>query len=170
MNNFDHLDVAIAKGSKRKEPACCAIPRKTLGNETVIMASVPRKPIALSAVSINIDQRALANGSAGNNNASPAYRIQDPTSTSISSEVSCFEKDNPPSSMVDNIDKESNSSKDLESVNDGIQSLETVGSDNVGNDNSVNQDGTSTLRFIEKSNGDLAGVKNMNCEQRKTEK
>ena len=116
---------------------------------------------------MNIDQRALANGSAGNNNGSLTYRIQDPTSTNKSSEVSSCEKDNLPSFTVDDIDKESNSSEDLESVYDGIQSLETAGSDNVGNDSSVNQDGTLTLRFIEKSNGDLAGVTNMNSEQRK---
>ena len=112
----------------------------------------------------------MANGSAKNNIDSPTYRIHDPTTISMSSEVRCCEKDNPPSFMVDDIDKESNSSEDLESVNDGIQSLETAGSDNVGNDSSVNQDGTLTLRFIEKSNEDLVGVKNMNCEQRKTEK
>ena len=62
--------------------------------------------------------------------------------------------------LVDNIVKGKKSSEDLESVYDGIQSLETTGLDN-----SVNQDGTLTLRFIEKSNGDLAGVKNMNYEQ-----
>ena len=54
---------------------------------------------------------------------------------------------------------------DLENVCDGIQNVETMGSDNVGDDDdAVNQDGTLTLRFT----GNLRGSgrkKNMNCKQ-----
>ena len=59
-----HLDVSIAIESKRAESACCAVLGKTLGKENVLTASVPQKSIALlSAVCMNIDQRALGNGS-----------------------------------------------------------------------------------------------------------
>ena len=88
------------------------------------MASVPQKPIALSsAVCMNIDQRALENGSVGHDNGSPTYRIlHNPSSTS--SEVGCCEKSNTPSSMmmvVDDIDNGSKSSDNLGHVYDGIQ-------------------------------------------------
>ena len=44
--------------------------------------------------------------------------------------------------------------------------METTASDYVGDDDAVKkQDGTLTLRFIEKINGDLAGRKTMNCKQ-----
>ena len=53
--------------------------------------------------------------------------------------------------MDDDIDKGSKSSDDLEYEYDGIQNVETTGSNNVGNDDdTVNQDDTLTLRFIEK--------------------
>ena len=120
-DNFDHLDLAIAKVSKRASSAYCAISRKTLCNEIVLTTSVQQKPIALSAVSMNIDQRALTNGSVKNNNDSSAYRIHDPTSTNKNSEVSWCEKDNPPSSMVDDVVKGRKSSEDPESVYDGIR-------------------------------------------------
>ena len=62
--------------------------------------------------------------------------------------------------VVGDIDKGSKSSEDLETVFDGIQNAETTSSDNVRDDDEVkNQDGTLTLRFIEKSNGDMAGEK-----------
>ena len=60
--------------------------------------------------------------------------------------------------VVDNIDKGSNNSDNLENVYDGIQNVKTTGPNNVGNDQ-VNQDDTFALRFIEKDNGDLAGEK-----------
>ena len=83
------------------------------------------------------------------------------------SEVS--EQNNPPSSMVvDDVDKWSRSSNDLENVYDGIQNVETTGSDHVGEDyNAVNQDDTLTLRSIEKSDGDLVGKTTTNCKQSK---
>ena len=80
------------------------------------------KPIALSsAVCMKIDQRALENGSVGHNNDSPTYVIHNPTtqSTNTRSEVSCSEENNPPSfMMVDDIDKGSKISDDLENEND----------------------------------------------------
>ena len=73
---------------------------KTLGKESVLTASVPQKPEALSsAVCMNIDQRALENGAAGDNNDSPTYGVfHNPTSAR--SEVSCCQKNKPPSSIV----------------------------------------------------------------------
>ena len=63
-DNLDHLDLAISKERKRTESACCAISGKPFGNQTVLTASVPQKPIALSsAISMNIDQRGLQDGS-----------------------------------------------------------------------------------------------------------
>ena len=161
-NNFDHLDLVIAKQSKRTESACCAISGKAFSKETVLTASIPQKSIApSSAVCMNIDQRALGNGTTvGHNNDGPTYRIlHNPTSTR--SEVICCEKNNPSSSMmVDDIDKVSKSSDNLENVYDKMKNVETADSDNVGgNDVVKNQEGTLTLRFIKKSNGDVAGEK-----------
>ena len=111
---------------------------KTFGKETVLTASVPQKPIALSsAVCINIVQRALGNGTAGHNNDSLTYRILH-NSTSTWSEVGCCGKNNPPPSIVvDDTDKGSKNSNELENVNDGIQNVETTGSDNVVSDGAV---------------------------------
>ena len=63
--------------------------------------------------------------------------------------------------MVDDIiNKRSKSSDDLENVNDGMQNVETTGSDNIGDGDALkHRDGTLTLRLIEKSNGDMAGEK-----------
>ena len=120
---------------------------------------------------MNIDHRALQDGSpvAGNNNDSPTYGIHSRTvgsSTSTRSEVSCCEKNNPPSSTVVDIDEGSKSSDDFENEYDGIQNVKTTSSDIVGGCEAVKkQDDTSTLRFIEKNNKDITGEKTMNCEQ-----
>ena len=166
-DNLDHLDLAISKGSKRTESACCAISGKSFGKETVLTASVPQKYIALSsAVSMNIE-RSLQDGSSkvGHDNDSPT------------SEIRCCEKNNPPSSMVVGIDEGSKSSDHLENE-DEIQNVETTrttGLDNVGENNAVEkQDKTLTLQFIEKSsiniNRDITGEKTMNCCKQPTEK
>ena len=63
-NNLDHLDLAISKESRRTESACCAISGKAFSKETVLTALVSQKYIALSsAVSMDVDQRALQDGS-----------------------------------------------------------------------------------------------------------
>ena len=55
---------------------------------------------------MNTDQRVLENCSVGYNNDSSTYRIHDePNSPNKSSEVSCCEKNNPPSSMADDTKK-----------------------------------------------------------------
>ena len=98
---------------------------------------------------MNVDRRALGNVTAGHNNGSPTYRIlHNPTSPR--SEVSCCKKNNHPSSIVvDDIDKGSKSSDDLENEYDGIQNVETTSSDSVGNDDAVKtQD--DTLAFHRK--------------------
>ena len=106
---------------------------------------------------MGIDQRALQGDSlaVGNNNDSPTYGIHNRTvgsSISKRSEVSCCKKNNPPSSMmVDDIAIGSRGSDHLENEYDGIQNVETTGLDNVGDYDAVKkQDGTLTLRFIEK--------------------
>ena len=155
-DNLDHLDLAISKGSKRTESACCAISGKSFGKETILTASVPPKYIALSsAVSMNIE-RSLQDGSSvvGHDNDSPTYGILH-NSTSQRSEVRCCEKNNPPSSMIVGIDEGSKSSDHLGNEYE-IQNVETTtttsGLDNVGKNNAVEkQDDTLTLRFIEKS-------------------
>ena len=58
LDMLDNLDLAVAKGSKQTESVCWAIWGKTFGNNTVLTASILRKPLVLLAVSINIDQRA----------------------------------------------------------------------------------------------------------------
>ena len=98
-DSLDHLDLAIAKQSKRTESACCAISEKAFSKKTVLTASVPQKPIApSSAVYMNIYQRALTNGTVGHNNDRPTNRILH-NSTCTGLEVRCHEKNPPPSSM-----------------------------------------------------------------------
>ena len=60
---------------------------------------------------------------------SPTYRIYDNTNDKILSSrnvtfIECVESNTPP--MVDDIDKRSKSSDDLENVNDRIQNLEST--------------------------------------------
>ena len=126
LDNLDHLDLAISKDGKRTESACCAISGKAFGKETVLTASVPQKPTSIalsSAVCINIDRRDLENGTVEHNNDNPRYRIlHNPTSTR--SEVSCCEKNNPPSSVVvDDIDEGRKYSDVLEKKYDEIQNV-----------------------------------------------
>ena len=53
--------------------------------------------------------------------------------------------------VVDDIDKGSKSSDDLENEYDGILNVETTGSNNITDDDAVKkQDGTLTLRFMKK--------------------
>ena len=118
-------------------------------------ALVPQKSIALSsAVSMNIDQRSLQDGSSvvGHDNDSPTYMILH-NFTSIRSEVSCCEKNNPPSSMVVGVDEGSKSSDHLENEYElqNVETTRTTGLDKVGENNAVKKkDDTLTLRFIEK--------------------
>ena len=46
-DSLNHLDLVIAKESKRTESARCAVSGKSFGNETVMAGSVPQKPITL---------------------------------------------------------------------------------------------------------------------------
>ena len=141
---MDHLDLAVSKESKQTESAYYVISGKVFSKETVLTASIPQKSITLSsAVSMNIAQRALQDGSSvvGNNNDSPTYGIHNRTfgsSTSKRSEVTYCEKNNPPSSMViDDIDGGSKSSDDLENEYDGIQNVKTTGSDNIEDNDAI---------------------------------
>ena len=58
---IDHVDLTIAKESRKTESALCASSERAFGNETILTDIMPRKPITLSAVSIDIDQTALEN-------------------------------------------------------------------------------------------------------------
>ena len=80
-DNLDHLDLAIAKEKKWTESACCAISGKEFGNPTVLTASILQKPIALSAVSMNTDQRVFQDGYSvvWNNNEGTTYGIHNCT-------------------------------------------------------------------------------------------
>ena len=88
---------------------------------------------------MNTEQICLGICPVENNNDSPTYRIHDHAGTNKSSEVSWCEKDNPLSSMVDNIDRGSKCLNDLENIYDVIQHVETMGSANVGNENALNR-------------------------------
>ena len=110
-DNFDHVDSVIAKGVERTEVAFCTVSGQMFGNKTILTTSVPQKFIALSAVSINIGQKAFENILKGYNNDSLTSKIYDRTRTNESSQVSCCEKvkRGPLSSMVDDTDKGSKS-------------------------------------------------------------
>ena len=98
---------------------------------------------------MNIDQITLGNGTVGQKNGSPTYRILHNPTTTTRSEVSCCKKNNPPPSirMADDIDKRSKCSNNLQNVYGEIQNVNTTGSDNV-KDNKVNQDDALTLRNV----------------------
>ena len=125
-DNLDHFDIAVVKESKRPESACCAISGKLFSEEAVLTSLVPQQSIALSAVCMNIDQRALQDDSVRNGNDSPTYGIYNHTTkrTNKSSKVSCYEKNNPPSSIVvDDMDKMSKSSDNVENVYNRIHNV-----------------------------------------------
>ena len=56
---MDHLDLTIAKESRRTVSALCKISGKTLSKGFVLTTFVPKKPVALSVGSINIDHRVV---------------------------------------------------------------------------------------------------------------
>ena len=117
---------------------------------------------------MNIDQRSLQDGSSvvgHDNDISPTYGILH-NSTSQRSEVRCCEKNNPPPSMIVDIDEGSESSDHLENEYEiqNVETTTTTGLDNVGENNAVEkQDKTLNLQFIEKSSMDITGEKTMNC-------
>ena len=111
---------------------------------------------------MNIDQRALLQDGSSvvrNYNDSLTYGIHNRavgSSTSTRSEVSCCEKNNPPSSVVVDIDGRSKSSDDLENDNERIQNVKTTGSYSVGDDEAVQKHvDMLTLRLMEKVIGIL---------------
>ena len=136
-DNTNPLDLAVVKkieqglhlarfGGKCRKRDC------TNGSNT-------KKPIALSAVSINLDQRALERVSGGYSNDRPMHIIYDGTSGKIvsSRNVILIEKSDSPSSMVDNAGEESKSSDDLGNVNKRVTNLESAGLGNVEGDNNL---------------------------------
>ena len=59
FDNVDHLDLMIAKESRRTESAFCAISGKTFGKKSALTALAPKKPVALSVDIINVAQRVV---------------------------------------------------------------------------------------------------------------
>ena len=87
LDSVDHLDLKIAKESRRTETALCAISGEKLGKESVLTALVPKKPVAQSLGSTNINQRVLENPLVEDKTKSLTYKIQESTN-----EVSRCEK------------------------------------------------------------------------------
>ena len=54
---MDHLDSKIAKESRRKKSGLCTISGEKFSEESVLTTLVPKKYVALSVGSINVDQR-----------------------------------------------------------------------------------------------------------------
>ena len=140
--------MAISKGSKRTESACCDGSGKSFGKETVLTASVPQKYIALlSEVSMSIDQRSLQHGSSvvGHDNDSPTYSVR-------GQKLNVARKITVRRLWFVGIDEGNKSSDHLGNEYE-IQNVKTTGSYSVGDDEAIDKQGkTLTLRFIEKSN------------------
>ena len=99
FNNMDHLDLTILKERKITESILYEISGKTFGKETVLTALLLKKLKALSAVSININQRALEDLSVRQNKDTSTCRVHDCTEKKDSS---CEQTEsNAPSSMID---------------------------------------------------------------------
>ena len=67
-DDMDYLDLTIATESRRTESVPCAILGKIFGNESVLTTLTPKKPVALSVGSIDVDQRVLENVSVEHKN------------------------------------------------------------------------------------------------------
>ena len=65
---MDYLDLTTATESRRTESVPCAISGKIFGNESVLTTLTPKKPVALSVGSIDVDQRVLENVSVEHKN------------------------------------------------------------------------------------------------------
>ena len=59
FDKIDHLDLIIAKQSRRIEYTLCTISGKTFGKGSALAALVPKKPVALSGGIIDVDQRVV---------------------------------------------------------------------------------------------------------------
>ena len=77
LDDMDHLDLTVARENRRIESALCTISGKTLGKESVLTTLAPKKPVALSVSSINIDSMEDKN-----NNSS--YKKHDSTNEEVS--------------------------------------------------------------------------------------
>ena len=74
-NNMDHLDLMMAKISRTKS-APSANSGKPFGKESGLANLVPKKPVAMSVGSINIDQRVVENASMKGNSNILTYKIR----------------------------------------------------------------------------------------------
>ena len=72
LDNMNHLDLTVARESRKTESTFSATSGKTFRKESVLTALVPKKPIALSVGSINID-------SVEDKNNNSTYKIHDYT-------------------------------------------------------------------------------------------
>ena len=75
LDSMDYLDLTIAKESRRTEAALCAMLGKNIGKESILTALVPKKSVALSVGSINVDQKVGENPSVEDKNKSLTYKI-----------------------------------------------------------------------------------------------
>ena len=75
LKNTDPLDLTIAKKRRRTKSALCVISGETFGRESVLTVLVPKKPVALSVGSINVDQSAVKNILVGDKNGILTYKI-----------------------------------------------------------------------------------------------
>ena len=106
MDRTDHLDVTIAKESKRAGSAFCTTFGKTSGKESVLTALVLQKPAALSVSNIMID-------SVEDKNSNSVYRIHDNTNEKVSF---CEQvESNTLSLTIGNTDKKRSKSSDVSS-------------------------------------------------------
>ena len=61
LDDMDHRDLTIVKQSRKTESSLCTISMKTFRKKSVLKALVPKKSVALSVSSIDIDQRVVEN-------------------------------------------------------------------------------------------------------------
>ena len=68
FDKMDHLDLIIAKQSRRIEYTLCTISGKAFGKESALTVLVPKKPVALSGGIIDVDQRVVESAIVNNKN------------------------------------------------------------------------------------------------------
>ena len=113
LDSMDHLDLTIVKESKIIRSAFCAISGDTFGKESVLTALVPKKSVAPSVGSINVDQRVIKNTLVEDKNeySTYEYEIHENTNDKVSFREQ-IEK-NTRSPTIDDIDKKARKNSDV---------------------------------------------------------
>ena len=104
---MDHLYLTIEEESRRTQSALWVILGKTFGKESAQTIIVPKKPVALSVASINIDQEVVENASVEDTNNNPTYKIRSNTNKVSSCEQVESDASSSMSDYADRIDKSS---------------------------------------------------------------